>query len=232
MVTETVAIRPKRKPRRGPPGVPCPSCHKLAGAEDEGEVQYYSVTASGETDTVNVSVDGNLMLKTACCSMDYKTYDLSGNEQDVTHECPKIAERDALDDEALAHTGTAPDEKYKPCVAEPPCGSSHSDYVNPLCVEGVRINTDSDDLEAQIANLGSSWTVNDEGDPQPYERAQRTARIRKTGKVVPIKRSRFVKTFRGFTTTVTVDHDLCGESVNVIFDEGDIEAPASSFDTV
>lgn len=67
-----------------------------------------------------------------------------------------------------------------------------------------------------------SWELDEEGEPEPYDRAQTTD---KNGK--PIKSSRYIKTFIGVELTVGVKCTVCGTEVEVTLKD---EVPAGSFD--
>lgn len=228
MTTTEAPVKPKRKPRRGPPGVPCPSCGKIAGAEDEGKVESHEVSASGNPESVTVSLDDcTLTLTTACCSTDYKTYDLSGNEVSQDHECPVLAAVNEAEQAYNDHLDTdhAEDSELQP----DPCDTEGPGVD---CEQGQKLWSEWKDKQQEIDTNGDEWTVEDEGEPEPYQRYQEKARIRKTGKEVSIKSSRYRKSWRGVTLTVGVRHDLCGETVEVEFNQGDAETESGAFDTV
>lgn len=233
MTTTTEAEpKPKRHRRQGPPNIPCPDCHKLAGAQDEGEVEDYEASVTGDIDSAEVSIDGgSLILSSACCGSQWKQYDLGSNGYSKTldHACPVAAERDALQqewDEHIAEDG--------PCDSadDVPCKTTDKGILIATCSAGSDIKERLDAVMERINSDAEEWEMEAEGDPEPYERRQTTARSRKTGKVTSIKNSSYAKTFRGFTVTVTVKHGLCGESEDLSFDEGDIEAQAGDAEPV
>lgn len=220
----------KRKPRRGPPGVVCSSCHKLAGAEDEGRVDDLDVSVSGGTDSVEVSIDGaSLILVSACCGMDFKRYDLSGNSKSQDHVCPKITERDDAAEAWREHCEDNDLQGVPYCATG--CKLASDEEIAEVCCDtGGGLLERLLEIDEEIKSRDTDWTVDDQGDPEPYQRYQTHSRNRRTGKLTPIKRHRYAKSWRGFNLSVTVSHDLCGESETIEFGEGDAEAQSSSFE--
>jgi hypothetical protein len=231
MTTTTETPKPKRRPRRGPPGVKCSQCSKIAGAEDEGRVEGYSAEVSGDAEKATVNITAQLYLTTACCGVDFKLYDLEG-EAEQDHSCAKMAERNAAADAWEAHA----DDCDRRCDA--PVGEAA--VVDPDCQEGVRLKNALDDLQEAIDSEGEEWEVDDdgEGNAEPYQRSQTTTTVRRKTKAgvklitKPITNYRYAKRYRGFSTTVTIKHALCGETEEVEFGEGQIEEAAGSFQEV
>jgi hypothetical protein len=84
--TTPAAPKPRKPVRRGPPGVQCPGCNKLAGYDGvEVEVQGTEVGEDGL-----VAVEIRLVAQSRCCGEEIKEYNETGeyNLADSGHECP------------------------------------------------------------------------------------------------------------------------------------------------
>ena len=81
-MTTEAPVKRKRPQRRGPPGVQCPGCNKLAGLEDP-EVE--SLEANVDDDSVTISV--HIVRNSSCCGDEIKSADLEGTTT-VGHDCP------------------------------------------------------------------------------------------------------------------------------------------------
>lgn len=210
-MTETETPRKRRMVRRGPPGVRCPDCGKLAGNADEGEIESYQAEVDGSEGSVSVTINAELYMNTACCGSRFKMYTLEGTNE-IDHQCPKVEERDTAE------------QKYADHVEAGKCACTTD---QPDCDDGVALRDEAKELADSVENDGNDWTIDDDGesDASAYERSQATDRHGK-----PITSYRFRKSYRGITTTVSVQHGLCEETETVTFDEGDIEAGAGDFE--
>jgi hypothetical protein len=238
MTTTTETPKPKRRPRRGPPGVKCGDCGKLAGAQDEGEIQDYSADVSGAMEGADITLDARLVLSTACCGSEFKSYDLTDNEFHVDHECPKAAELEAAEQAWNEHCDR--DGEGVPNCHEARAGRDACTASGPgkECEDGQKLHRAVADLNAEIDDSGEDWEVEEDGenDAEPYQRSQTTTTVRRKTKAgvklitKPISNHRYAKSFLGFTTTITVKHALCGETEDQVIAEGDVELGAGDFE--
>ena len=86
--TTPPAPRPRRRVQ-GPPGVQCPSCHKLASL-DEPEIEDQSFDVGDDEVTATVSIIRN----SGCCGDEIKRADLDAS-MPFDHECSKADDPEA-----------------------------------------------------------------------------------------------------------------------------------------
>ena len=102
--TSGAAPKPRRPVRRGPPGVQCPGCNKLAGYDGvEVEVNDVSVDEGG-----TVSVEIRLVAQSRCCGEEIKEYvdtaevDLAAEHTDCS--AADLIGREVPDGQGSTHT--------------------------------------------------------------------------------------------------------------------------------
>lgn len=215
-MTDTPTTPAKRPTRRvqGPPGVRCPSCNKIAGAADEGEVENYQPEVEGDAEQVTVSVTAELYLTTACCGDQFKMYALEGDYQ-IDHECETVARRD----QAVAD--------YNAHVEANACGCT-ADQADADCQTGTDLYDGRNALIERVDDDEADWEIEDEGDPEPYQRWQDTDP--RTGR--KIANPRYQRSYRGITMEVVVKHALCEETETLSFGGQHIEAGAGDFESL